>query len=113
MSETLEQVLADARGELPLLRKRRAGWDPDAIAEFIDRVAATTEDYRKFISEEDARLQSGKSVAWLRARHSEWMDAGNAEYRNRKRYYRACVIPRRPDLSAAREAGRRGGTRVA
>ena len=108
MSETLEQVLADARGELPLLRKRKAGWDPDAIAEFLDRVAAATEDFRRFISEDDARLQSGKSVAWLRARHAEWMEAGNAECRGRKRYYRAMVIPRRPDLAAAREAGRRG-----
>lgn len=113
MSETLEQVLADARGELPLLRRRKASWDPDAIGEFLDRVASATEDFRRFISEDDARLQSGKSVAWLRARFNEWVDSGNAEKRGRKRYYRACIIPRRPDLEAARAAGRRGDSNAA
>lgn len=107
MAETLEQVIADARGELPLLRKRKASWDTDAIAEFIDRVAAAGEDFIRFISEDDARLQSGHSVAWLRARHADWMDSGNAEMRGRRRYYRACIVPRRPDVAAAREAGRR------
>jgi hypothetical protein len=41
------------------------------------------------------------------------MEAGNAELRGRKRYYRAMIIPRRPDLEAAREAGRRGELRHA
>jgi hypothetical protein len=112
-TETLEQVLADARGELPVLRKRHGSWSPDDISDFIDRIAASTEDFRRFISEDDARLQSGRSVSWLRARFNEWMEAGNAEYRNQRRYYRVMIIPRRPDLEAAREAGRQGHTRVA
>lgn len=106
MSETLESVIADARGELPILRKRGQGAMADAIAEYMDRVQSAAEDFLRFISEDDARLQSGKTAAWLRARFPEWRQSGNAELRGRARYYRALVVPRRLDLDAARAAGK-------
>jgi hypothetical protein len=108
----LSTVLADAFAEARTLEQNRAAFSVDRVREILGGVAAAAEDYLKFISEDDARLQSGKSVAWLRARFNEWAELGHAEVRGRRRYYRAIVIPRRPDLEAARDAGRRGETRV-
>lgn len=115
MAETLEQVLADARGEIPLLRKRRLSWDPDAIAEFVDRVAAASEEWLMWLSESDAAIRCGFSESWLRARFETWRRDGHARMVGRNRQYRACAIPRRADIVSAANRGREAarGTRRA
>ena len=100
----LETVLADWREKASTLRSVRHQHDADLIDAFCDDVARAAEDYMSFLSETDAMLRSGKSVGWLRARFAEWLEQGHAEKRKVVRYDRALVIPRRPDLEAARDA---------
>ena len=105
---TLEQVLADERGQAAVLRAKGHELEARVIESLCDRVAHASRDYLLWLSEPDAALWSGKSAAWLRARFTELQEHGNAETRGRVRYYRAICLPRRADLSGAREAGRRG-----
>ena len=111
MAKPLETVLADWREKASTLRSVKHQHDAELIDAICDEVARAAEDYMRFISEADAMLRSGKSADWLRARFVEWEQQGHGEIRKRVRYYRALVIPRRPDLEAAREAGRRGERR--
>lgn len=104
----LDQILADRRGEIALLRRRGAGPVADALEELIDEVARVTEDFRRFLSEPDAEIRSGKRTRWLRARFAEWSAQGNARIRNGQREYRMLVIPQRAHLERARLAGLRG-----
>ena len=106
--DDLTQALADARGEAAVLRRAGHTEQADYIVELIDKVDALTEDFRTFISEGDARLRSGWSVARLRRHFGQWREEGHAETRGRVRYYRRLIVPTRPDIAAAREAGRRG-----
>ena len=110
MSESLEQVLADARGELPFMRKRRGAWDAQAVEDFIDRVARAAHEYMTFISEQDAVIRSNRAPAWLRARYPLWERMGHAR-RNpskpRERQYRLVIIPLAAQTEAARADARR------
>jgi hypothetical protein len=107
----LETVLADWREKASTLRSVKHQHDAELIDAICDEVASAAEDYMRFLSETDAMLRSGKSAEWLRARFAEWASQGHAEKRKTVRYYRALVVPRRPDLEAARDAGRRGERR--
>lgn len=113
MSQTLEQVLADERGDAAVLRARGHAHDAELIESVCNKVAAAARDYLTMLPEADARLWSGKSTEWLRARFPEWAALGHAELRGRVRYYRAIVLPRRARVVAAREAGRAGARRKA
>lgn len=108
----LDTIIADAREELDTLRRNGAGLSVRRAGEILDSIAQATEEYRRFIPETEAQLRSGRSVEWLRAQHRVWMEQGHAQLRGRARYYRMCVVPHRPDLVAARAAGRRGASRV-
>lgn len=107
----LDQVLADMRGEAAVLRRAGHREQADAYERFAALVADATEDYRTFLTEPQAALRSGKSRDWLRARFAGWLADGNARegHRRGEREYRQVVIPRRANLEAAREAGRRAG----
>ena len=104
--QTLEDVLADAREEAAVLRRAGHPVQARAIERLCDAVAESTEDYRTWLTKSDARLQSGRSVEWLRAQFPRWLDQGLARLNGRKREYRAMIVPRRANLSAAKEAGR-------
>lgn len=104
----LDTVLADWREKATVLRSTGHANDAKLILKMATEVAEATEEWRRFLSEKEARVRSGKSVEWLRGRFAQWEQEGHAEKRGRERYYRACVLPRRADLIAAREAGRRG-----
>lgn len=111
MSESLEDVLADERGSAQVLRAAGHVREADNIDRILDRVRAAANDYLDWLTEGEARLRSGKSVEWLRARFPQWMAAGHARYDGQgrgKRLYRQLVVPKRANESAAREAGRRG-----
>jgi hypothetical protein len=107
----LETVLADWREKASVLRGVKHAHDAELIDAICDEVARAAEDYMRFLSETDAMLRSGKSAEWLRSRFPEWSSQGHAEKRKSVRYYRALVVPRRPDLEAAREQGRSGERR--
>lgn len=109
MAETLElaQVIADAREQAQVLRA--AGHEGQAryVEQLLDRVKGASEDYLTWLSESDAIVKSGLAERTLRHRFRELLDCGLARYGDgRKREYRACAIPPRPDIAAARARGR-------
>lgn len=108
VTDELTQVLADARGEAAVLRRRGHVHEADAIEELCTKVQKAAEDFLTFVAETDARLATGRSVDYLRSHFAEWERQGHAFKRGRIRYYRLLVLPRRADVQAARAAGRRG-----
>ena len=104
---TLEQLLADWHGDAQVLRRRGHDGEADQVEQFADAVARAAEDYLRWLSEDDALLRSGRSLAWLRSQFAEWERAGHARRNARERWYRMLVIPQRANTLAARAAGRR------
>jgi hypothetical protein len=51
-------------------------------------------------------LRSGRSRPFLRARFPEWEAEQMARLDGRRRRYRACIVPRRANLDAAKAAAR-------
>lgn len=109
---TLEQVLADARGDAAVLRRHGQASVADALERLADAVAASAEDWLVFLSETDAHLRSGLSERWLRSRFSQWEREGHARVKGGEHQYRACVIPRRARIGAAAERGRQAATEL-
>lgn len=103
----LEDVLADARGDAQVLRRHGQHAMADAQERLADAVREAMEDYLTWMSEDDAILQSDRARAWFRSRFADWATMECAELRNGRRYYRAMIVPRRANRSAALEAGRR------
>lgn len=106
MPETLEQVIADARGELPVLDRRRGSWSAKDIEEFLARITTAAEEWLAWLSEGDASVRCGYSETWLRARFEIFRRDGHARLVGRARQYRACAIPRRTNIVTAAARGR-------
>lgn len=106
---TLEQVLADARGEAAVLRSHGHKAQADSVEKVCEAVTAAAYEYLNWLSEAEARLRSGHSTEFLRARFARWLEQGLARWDGKRRQYRAVVIPQRANREAAREAGRRAG----
>lgn len=106
----LATVLADYFEMATVLRKAGESGKAQIIEEVCAEVTQAAEDYLRFIGESDASMMSGRSVKWLRSQYPEWESQGHARKgEGGRREYRMIVLPRRPNLSAAREAGRRAG----
>jgi hypothetical protein len=103
----LAQVLAEARGEAALMRRRGFTQLAQALEELADAVASSAEDYLLFIPETQARLRGAK-LAFLRRNYPTWEKDGHAKKVGGERHYRAIMLPRVTPSSIAREAGRRG-----
>lgn len=104
---TLEQVIADARGEAAILRKNGDERGAEIIERLMDAVAHAAADYIVWLNEHEAELRSGRTVAWLRARFPEWERQGHARKAGRRREYRTLIVPTRANTAAAYAAGRR------
>lgn len=107
MSEELEDVLADERGQAAVLRHNGHPHDADLIERICARVASASESYTRWLSESEAHTRSGKSPMKLRATFPELESEGLAKRVGRARYYRMCAVPQRRHVETAREAGRR------
>ena len=101
----LSDVLADFRGDAAVLRRAGHGRDADLLERVADQVSEAAEEWLLWLSETDAALRCGRSREWLRARFADWLRDGHARHTGKERQYRACVIPRRSNVSAARQAG--------
>ena len=112
MADTLEQVLADLRGEAAVLRKHGDARVADVMDALTDRVKTAAEDYITWLEEDDAMLRSAHQRRWFRNQFPTWAAEGNAKKEAGRYYYRMCVIPQRANLSAARAAGRDAGRRM-
>ena len=88
---------------------RVTGQNP--IAELIQKMcewfALSTEEYRRWLTEPEAVLQSGRSKKWLRSQFPTWESSGHARQEGPKRLYRMVVIPTRGSAHSSFEAGRR------
>lgn len=104
----LEQVLADAREHAAVLRSHGHGAQAKSIEGVCDAVADAMRPYLSVLSEKEAMMRSGWTVEPLRRRFAEWEAQGFAMLKNGKRHYRECIVPKRADRAAEREAGRRG-----
>jgi hypothetical protein len=109
MGEQLEQVLADERGQAQVLRHNGHKAEAEIIERVCDRVGSAAEEYLRFLWEDDAMLRSNRARDWFRSRFAEWEAEGNARKVGNRRYYRMLIVPRRANLSAAREEGKRIG----
>lgn len=97
-----EDVLADFRGEAAVLRHNGHKAQADSMERLCDAMAEAMPDYLTWLSEAEAVLRSGWTARRLRSHFAEWATQGMAEKRGRLRYYRQVMIPRRPNLEAAR-----------
>ena len=104
---TLEEVLANAREDAQALRRHGHKHDAELIEALADKVQAAAYDFLNWLTESEARLRSGHSVEFLRARFAALEAQGLARLVDKKRQYRAVAIPQRANREAAREAGRR------
>jgi hypothetical protein len=106
---TLEQTLADAREDAQALRRHGHKHDAELIEALCDKVTAAAYEFLNWLTEGEAKLRSGHSSEYLRARFPSWLEQGLAKWDGKKRQYRAVVVPQRANREAAREAGRRAG----
>jgi hypothetical protein len=105
----LEQVLADWREDANALRRNSHAHDAQLIERLCDEVQASAHDFLNWLTEGEAKLRSGHSAEYLRARFPQWLEQGLARWDGKKRQYRSVCIPQRGNREAAREAGRRAG----
>lgn len=111
---TLEQALADWRERANTLRTCRRPADAELVDEIVGDFAIAAEEFTRWISEDDARMRSGRGLAYFRGRFQDWQEQGHARFgRDGRREYRLVVVPQRAHLSAAREAGLEAGRRAA
>lgn len=105
----LDTVLADYSEMATTLRRAGHAHDAKLIEDFAAAVReSNAEEFLRWIGESDASLMSGRSVKWLRGQYPEWESLGHARKgEGGRREYRMIVLPRRVNLSAAREEGRR------
>ncbi len=109
MIRSLEQVLADWREDAQALRRNGHAHDAQLIERLCDDVRDSAYSYLNWLSEPEARLRSGHSTGFLRARFGRWLEQRLGRWDGKRRQYRAVVIPQRANREAAREAGRRAG----
>ncbi len=113
MPETLEQILADARGAAQMLRFTGNTGQAEYLEGLCTRVAAATEEWLTWLSETDAAVRSGRTEDWLRGRFEALRRDGHARLVGRRiRQYRACAIPRRANVVAAANRGREAARKM-
>jgi hypothetical protein len=109
-NEPLAQVIADERGEATVLRHKGFAREADMIDRLLDRVAAASEEFLRWLSEDEAELQSGLAVRTLRRRFRDWHESGLARYGAKgEREYLQAVVPHRANVDAMRARGRQAG----
>lgn len=115
-TKPLDQVLADARGELPVLRKHGQHSLADAIERLVDDVSESAAPFLTWISEAEAQLQSDHRAEWLRRRFPQWERQGLARRHPRRpteRQYLKVAIPQAHNLDAVRADAAREAARQA
>ena len=109
MSESLDQVLTDAKEQAAILRFHGHHDQAKALETLVSRVASSAAEYLAWLTEPEAILYSGRTVEWLRGRFSGWEARGLARYEHRRRHYRRIILEHRGNADAARAAGERAG----
>ena len=105
-----EEILATWREEAEICERNGATTAAAQLTRCADEMALALREYSTWLSEADARLQSGKSANWLRSHFGFWAEAGHARWdpkHPRERQYRALVVPTRRSRLQLRESARR------
>jgi hypothetical protein len=110
---TFEEVVADLRERVSLLRLEGHPVQAASVERAVDQLVATLPEYVSWLSESDATGYTGRTAEYLRARFARWEERGLAMWRGRTRWYRRCVLEHRGNVAAAREAGRRAAREAA
>lgn len=107
----LDQVLADARQEVVILRSHGNKLQAKTLERFADLVAECMADYLAWLSEDRATLYTGLKAPALRSRFPSLEERGLAKWDEggRRRLYRRIGLEHRGNSEAAREEGRRAG----
>ena len=113
MTETLEQVIADERADAAVLARNGHRHDAELLERVLARVEKAARYYLLWLHENEAESWSGRSARWLRAEFHTLAALGLAEWRQGRRYFRACALPRRAEFADARQAGRLAGLELA
>jgi hypothetical protein len=107
MTTTLEEVLADAKKTVETVERVGSTFSPAAVRDVVTAIERAAEDYLTWLPESTAMIRANRSRRWLRAQYPAWLDQGHARMVNGERQYRALIVPRGANQSAAYEAGQR------
>ena len=113
--KTPEQVLADTRGELAVLRKHGQTPIADALEKLCDEFAQSAEPYLTWLPESDAVIRSNHQKGWFRSRFIGWERQGMARWsptNRRQRQYRLCIVPVAMNLDAVRADAERAAAEL-
>jgi hypothetical protein len=105
----LSQALADARGDLAVLRKHAATVPIERVAQLVEGVAEAAYPFITFISESEAVIRSDHRAPWFRQRFADWARQGYARTNPRRpseRQYLLAIVPLRHDVEAVRADAR-------
>lgn len=109
-SSSLLQVIADAQGDLAVLRKHGASVPIERVVGLIEGVAEAAYPFVTFISETEAVVRSDHRAPWFRQRFGDWERQGYARLnprRPKERQYLLAIVPLRHDVEAVRADARR------
>jgi hypothetical protein len=110
---TLGQVLA-VHDELRALARSHAFPSPEALARWAELLAIDLKaETDRWLTEDRAKLRSGKSTRWLRERFKVWAEEGYAKLERGERFYYAPAVPRRSDTAGTRDDPREQARRDA
>jgi hypothetical protein len=103
---TYEEAMAEAWGEVSLMRRYGSAAAADKWGALLGNIRDSLPEYSDYLTETEATTYSGRTAEWLRARYLQWEARGMAKRVGRLRHYRRCVLEHRGNLIAAKEAGR-------
>ena len=104
---TLDQVLAETRAEAAVLRHNGHAAQAATMERLADQVQTAALDYLTWLTDDQARSRSGRTIAWMRAQFPRWEAQGLARRDGRRRLYRAIIVPVRVNLDLVRADARR------
>ena len=109
----LRQAIADAREDAAVLRRNGHPAQAESLERSADHIARAAEPFTRTLSLSEARLKSGASLRWLKAKAREWADLGFAECVQGEWRILDCLVPQRIHASAVRAQGAEDATRDA
>jgi hypothetical protein len=109
MTDTLEQVIGDAREQAAVLRYHGHAIQAASLEKLCEEVTRVMRPFLAVLSEKEAMLRAGKGVDYFRGQFPGWESRGLAMLDDRgRRTYREIVVPVRAQDDAARLRGERG-----
>lgn len=108
MPTELAQVVADWRGEAAILRRRGDARAADLLEQCAGEIAAVTEEYTLWLSEDAAARRSGWTLSKVRRHALAYLHTPHVQQEKRAYRLRACIVPRRAHLEMIRAAAQQG-----